>query len=308
MSRSCLKIIGAVASITTTTLLVLYAIASESIQSRSLQLRSIFIPFKPRSKTLDFTANTNTNANALKHETHNQPPFDFYVLSMSFQPEFCYQHRRDGFPGCESPMDFWRSSLTLHGLWPQYDDGNWPSTCTNEKFDPETVDDIGYERFETFWPNVKALASTSASSNAHYSFWDHEWTKHGTCTGLTQDEYFDTALNHFLPTPNLVNASYGGSVSKEALEQAYREELRLHVGRDKDGVDGDDVVLVCSGQKYLSEVRVCVGRSKDGSGSSRIRCIPEVINEGNCGDKIYIAKFYIDGDDASIGIGVGVSQ
>ncbi len=46
-------------------------------------------------------------------------PFDFYVLSMSYQPEFCFQHRHESFYGCENPMDFWRKSLTLHGLWPE---------------------------------------------------------------------------------------------------------------------------------------------------------------------------------------------
>jgi ribonuclease I len=45
--------------------------------------------------------------------------FDFYVLSMSYQPEFCYQHRRESFPGCEHPNGFWKESLTMHGLWPQ---------------------------------------------------------------------------------------------------------------------------------------------------------------------------------------------
>jgi ribonuclease I len=38
---------------------------------------------------------------------------------MSYQPEFCYQHRHEKFQGCENPIDFWKESLTLHGLWPQ---------------------------------------------------------------------------------------------------------------------------------------------------------------------------------------------
>lgn len=45
--------------------------------------------------------------------------FDFYVLSMSYQPQFCYQHRSQGYAGCEDPDDFWRGNLTIHGLWPQ---------------------------------------------------------------------------------------------------------------------------------------------------------------------------------------------
>lgn len=206
--------------------------------------------------------------------------FDFYVLSMSYQPEFCYQHRRDDFAGCEAPLEFWRGSLTLHGLWPEFKDGKYPSTCSDEKFNPETVDDLGEDRFNTFWPNVKAVDH----SRSHYTFWEHEWTKHGTCTGLSQDEYFDTALKHFLPSPNIIRENYGSSVRKADLLRAYSQDDYSKYG---------DVILVCSGD-FLSEVRICVGRSEDGEGSQRIACIPEVVQEGNCGEHIMIAKFYVD--------------
>ena len=28
-----------------------------------------------------------------------------------------------------------------------------------------------------------------------YKFWEHEWKKHGGCTGLRQDEYFRAGYN-----------------------------------------------------------------------------------------------------------------
>ncbi len=214
--------------------------------------------------------------------------FDFYVLSMSFQPEFCYQHRNDSFPGCENPRELWRSSLTLHGLWPEDNDGTWPSTCTKEKFNPKTVADLGPDRFATLWPNVKA----SEHSKAHYAFWGHEWSKHGTCTGLSQDEYFDTALKHFLPTPSIVREKYGKELPASDLLKAYRVDQSY---------DGGDVVLVCSGGgRYLSEVRICVARDRQGNGSQRIDCIEEVAEEGNCSEIITIPKFYIDVHDTEL--------
>lgn len=225
--------------------------------------------------------------------------FDFYVLSMSFQPEFCHQHRKEHFPGCESPLDFWRGSLTLHGLWPEDYDGSWPSSCTNEKFDPKTVEDLGPERFYRLWPNVKATNhdGNGDNGNARYSFWEHEWTKHGTCTGLTQDEYFDTALKHFLPTPQIVRENYGASIAvqRDELLVAYRNDTGYYDA----GIYGD-VVLVCSGGKYLSEVRTCVAKAKDGSGSRRIKCIPQVQQESNCANEILFAKFYVDQDDGHV--------
>ena len=223
------------------------------------------------------------DASSIVEASNSDSSFDFYVLSMSFQPEFCYQHRRDSFPGCEKPQEFWRGSLTLHGLWPSYTDGSWPSSCTNEKFNPQTVDDLGPDRFQKLWPNVKS----STHGKELYGFWEHEWTKHGTCTGLSQDDYFDTAMKHFLPTPNLVREKYGSSVSATALLKAYHAEVS----------DAKDVLFVCSGGKYLSEVRVCVGRNKDGSGSQMIDCVSEIEEEGNCGNEIFIPEFYVDRQD-----------
>merc|ERR1719276_687925 len=128
-------------------------------------------------------------------------------------------------------MESWRGSLTLHGLWPEGNDGSWPSTCSNEKFNPDTITKIGRDRFNTYWPNVKAPSSSPTTSPTYYSFWNHEWTKHGTCSGLTQYEYFNTTLNHFLETPPIVKERYGSSITKEELLDAYDR----------------DVVLVCSG-------------------------------------------------------------
>ena len=102
---------------------------------------------------------------------------------------------------------------------------------------------------------------------------------------------------HFLKTPAVVSDNYGGVVSKEDLEEAYRNGTSDDIGEGLDMQDGErgDAVLVCSGS-YLSEVRICVGRNADGTGSVRIPCIPEVVREGNCRDLIHIPKFYVDMD------------
>lgn len=50
----------------------------------------------------------------------HDPHFDFYVFSMSFQPEFCYEHKRDDFDGCRHPNDEWRGALTIHVSWVRF--------------------------------------------------------------------------------------------------------------------------------------------------------------------------------------------
>lgn len=228
--------------------------------------------------------------NAQKYE-ENEKMADFYVLAMSYQPEFCYSHRTQSFAGCAKPQQFWKSELTLHGLWPQFSDGSWPSTCSNEPFNVSVVREIGFDRFEKYWPNVK---SSPHDLEVYAEFWQHEWSKHGTCSGLAQDVYFREALDSFLQTPKIVGDHYGDSsgISKETLIYAY-------------GGPGK-VVTVCSGHskegRYLTEVRACLKRGEDGKLLGRISCPDSVLAEDSCGDTIVVAAFYSDRSEDERGV------
>ncbi len=56
---------------------------------------------------------------------HNDPSksashkdnFDFYVYSMSYQPEFCRENN-EKYDGCRAFNESWEGQLTIHGLWP----------------------------------------------------------------------------------------------------------------------------------------------------------------------------------------------
>jgi len=110
-----------------------------------------------------------------------------YVLAYAWTPEFC----QASFPGCQRPLPYWISNFTMHGLWPQYTTTpGYPSYCTKEPFDPSVTTSIGLPLMKHYWPNVKV-----ADNNPDYtSFWEHEWEKHGTCTGLSQKQYFQYGI------------------------------------------------------------------------------------------------------------------
>lgn len=203
------------------------------------------------------------------YEIRKQP--DLYIMAMSHQPEFCFQHKSAGYEGCQHPRDYWKAHLTIHGLWPEFNDGTWPSTCTREPLSKQVIEELK-EGLDIYWPNVKE----PETDPEHDEFWRHEWSKHGTCSGLSQKEYFISALQHSLPTPDIVQHP-GSTVDKAALLEAYG-------GADK-------VVAVCAKGKFLSEVRSCLAVREDGMPQGQIPCPQKALEEDSCGDSIIISKF-----------------
>lgn len=201
----------------------------------------------------------------------NDSSFDSYIYSMSYQPEFCRENN-EKFDGCQNFMEIWEGQLTIHGLWPNRNDGSWPQTCSDEQFNLSLLDDLSDE-LEQNWPNVKAL---KPGSRSHESFWSHEWSKHGTCSGLNQHDYFAMALHLLLPTPPIVKDNYGAVVKRKELEEGY---------------DGSDMAVFACKYGYLSEVRLCFEKMEDGTVGDRVACPASNLKQDSCGDEIKIASF-----------------
>ena len=142
--------------------------------------------------------------------------------------------------------------------------------CSKEPLSKQVIDELKVG-LDMYWPNVKE----PEFSPEHDEFWQHEWTKHGTCSGLSQKDYFESALQRFLPTPDIVH--YGSTVEKTALLEAYG--------------GSDRVVAVCNKEKFLTEVRSCLAVGEDGIPGEQIPCPQKALSENSCGDTIIISKF-----------------
>lgn len=175
--------------------------------------------------------------------------FDFYVLSLSWSPGFCATPagETDSLQ-CGPGRHF---AFVLHGLWPQYERGGWPENCSTEAADESLV-----RSMLTIMPSPKLVA--------------HEWEKHGTCSGLSSQEYFEEATEAF------------HSVKIPAQYEALRRQVAVNpnqmqhdyaAANPKIGDSG--FVVLCSGNgRYLQEVRVCLTEDLEGR-----RCNAAVVHD-----------------------------
>lgn len=150
-------------------------------------------------------------------------------------------------------------------MWPQYNATGYPSYCTEEPFDSTIPSTIGWTEMTKYWPNVE-YDVTSAN---YTEFWEHEWTKHGTCTGLLQIDYFKTTLSLIqeFGTPKSVTAAVGSELSAD--------DLRNDFG------GASMVALQCESGKYLSGVFTCWSQI-DGVPQQQTACSAEVVSEDTC--------------------------
>src|SRR5579859_7556220 len=67
---------------------------------------------------------TNGTLQASRQTAPSGASFDFYLLNLSWSPEFCHGHPTA--IECAAHATF-----VLHGLWPQNTDGTYPENCSN---------------------------------------------------------------------------------------------------------------------------------------------------------------------------------
>jgi ribonuclease T2 len=154
--------------------------------------------------------------------------FDYWVLSLSWSPEYCESNIGD--EQCTR-----RYGFVVHGLWPQYERG-YPSRCASRERVPKNL----VVRMLPLMPSEKLI--------------QHEWDTHGTCSGLSQDDYF--TLVERVRRKIEIPAEYQSpdeylSTSVDGIERTFERSNR--------GLDDDGIAVQCRG-KWLREVRLCFTR------------------------------------------------
>lgn len=214
---------------------------------------------------------------------HAPRTFDMYILAQSWQPAFC-RGKEHVYPGCRVPQTYWRSHLTLHGLWPELAGSAPPSYCSSEAFDADLIErELGLATLHQYWPDVKF----TDASPAYADFWKHEWTRHGTCSGLAQVAYFTHAIDlerneTLAPTPALVQAHVGQFVDVQALRHAF-----------------GDAALQCQhahGVSMLAQVLTCWEKDGRNVPTHRGACPAHVHAEDTCWRPTVLIPAFPDDD------------
>lgn len=192
--------------------------------------------------------------------THIPGQFDYYVMALSWSPDYCATKGTSDIQQCGGAK---KLGFVLHGLWPQYNRG-WPQDCTNERLSLDLK-----RQFPNLYPSAK--------------LYDHEWEKHGTCSGLGPKGYMQ--LSQQLKNALVIPDRY------QQPTKPFRTtigDLRRDFTRANPAVKADGLAATCSGSgRFLQEVMVCY--SKDGKPGP---CAQDVLKRSarSCGQADFLVR------------------
>jgi ribonuclease T2 len=181
--------------------------------------------------------------------------FDYYVMALSWSANWCAlegDDRRD--PQCDAGRGL---TFTLHGLWPQYEDG-WPAFCRTAERDPS---------------RSQTAAMADIMGGAGLAF--YEWKKHGRCSGLSADAYFD-----------LSRRAYEGVVIPQVFE-LLDQDIALPASvveeafiAENPQLSRDQITITCD-EGMIQEARICLTRDLEPR-----RCGADVIRDCSLQDAV----------------------
>jgi ribonuclease T2 len=163
--------------------------------------------------------------------------FDFYVLSLSWSPSFCAAAAERGSGRGPTPQCGPRPySFVVHGLWPQYDKG-FPEYC-----------EVPAPRLN------RAIVSSMLDLMPAPRLIYNEWDRHGTCSGLAAQAYFDTvrkAREAIKIPPQFGDLQEPLNVTPAAVQEAFIKA--------NPGLSAARMAVECD-KKRLTEVRICLSK------------------------------------------------
>ncbi len=157
-----------------------------------------------------------------------KPPgqFDYYLLTLTWAPSFCATHSDP--QECGHDLGF-----ALHGLWPEMVGGDYPTGCSKVALTDETR-----KQFQSIYASPSLI--------------DHEWSTHGTCSGLAPADYFALSkadVAAIVIPPAYRTATTLAAADSDAVRQAFMAANPTLAADD---------FFVTTGNGRVTDVRFCV--------------------------------------------------
>jgi ribonuclease T2 len=155
-----------------------------------------------------------------------QKPFDYYVLSLSWSPQFCTTHPKDK----QCTRNY---GIVLHGLWPQYNKG-YPNSCSKEWIATKLI-----RSFPDLYPSEKLAI--------------HEWVQHGTCSGLSPRDYLKLSqkLKQSVVMPDVLQ-----NLAKPL--RVSSSQLNALMQKANPNLSNNSIAFSCAdGGRFLQEIYLC---------------------------------------------------
>lgn len=198
----------------------------------------------------------------IKTKPKEDLPFDMYIFSLTWAPRFCCTNEK----ACKKENMHTVTDLYPHGLWPAYTNStNYPAFCP---------------LLATLSPNLTPRQQ-------------HEYLKHGSCSLLTVENYFQQEQSmmrkpNILTIRSLLRDSAGKLVDIQVL-QAFGGAKKFAV--------------LTSKQCQLQELTTCWKRNADNTVGDQIDCPGYILHGGrNTGVVHGCSKVYLDTSGGSCSV------
>ncbi|HZS52758.1 MAG TPA: hypothetical protein VFA65_00035 [Bryobacteraceae bacterium] len=160
------------------------------------------------------------------------PPgvFDHYLLTLSWSPEYCHSNSSSSECGGGNHFGF-----IVHGLWPEFQNSGYPENCSNAPglSNPASFLDI--------MPDLGLI--------------QHEWTTHGTCSGLSAQAYFNLIRQAF--TSIQIPRQFTAPKNQQTLSAM---QIKAAFEQANPNLKDADLMIACSGT-YLKAVEICLTKT-----------------------------------------------
>lgn len=165
-------------------------------------------------------------------------PIGGYTLALTWSPQYCATARA-GADDLQCGGRAGRFAFTLHGLWPDGRDREWPQYCRPADLVPRAVvrDNL------CMTPSVQLI--------------QHEWAKHGTCMTTRPDLYFNLsrAFYQSLRFPDMAALARRKGLTVGQFTDAFARVNR--------GLKPSMIRVTTTRGNWLDEVWLCMDQAMD---------------------------------------------